>query len=224
MILRRLPDSRFSEIVPAWVGAVVAILGGGPSLTVEQVERVRIGRVRCIAINNSFMLAPWADMLYGADASWHAAHQESANFSGLRCGIENRYDRFTDDRIHVVSRADLPIATTTCLPAAGDTTLIAGRNSLHQAMNLAILAGATTVLLLGCDGRRVDGRTHWHGGHQGRTLADDFFDDMRRAFSAQENALMRRGIRVVNCSPGSAIDSFPKIALEDALKETLTVV
>jgi hypothetical protein len=39
----------------------------------------------------------------------------------------------------------------------------------------------------------------------------------RQAMSAAEHALQAQGVEVINCSPGSAIDSFPKMALEAVL-------
>jgi hypothetical protein len=35
--------------------------------------------------------------------------------------------------------------------------------------------------------------------------------------SAAENPLIDCGVEVINCSPGTRIDSFPKRALEDVL-------
>jgi hypothetical protein len=50
---------------PDWTGETVAVVGGGPSLTLEQVRLVGIGRFagRCkvIAVNSAAFLAWWAD-------------------------------------------------------------------------------------------------------------------------------------------------------------------
>jgi hypothetical protein len=202
-------------MIPAWAGATVVVLGGGPSLTIEQVERVR-GAAKCVAVNNAYQIAPWADMLYAADARWWIEHPDALNFAGLKCAVENGADRFPAV-VHVIPAATLPIRLQHYVPPAGNKELIAGRNGVHQALNIAVLAGATKVLLLGCDGRLgTDGKTHYHGGH-GKTLSQDFFDGMRKSFSAQENVLLARGVTVLNCSPGSAIDSFPKVGLREEL-------
>lgn len=221
MILRRLEGSRYSEIIAgSWGGAAgVALLGGGPSLTVDQVEAVR-GKVKCVAVNNSYQLAPWADLLFAdfANDVWRENHSEkvASGFGGEVAALESGADSFIPEYVHLLRQSDLPAQATYSMPSAGDTKLIAGRNSLHQALNLAVMAGATKILLLGCDGRRSDdGRSRWHG--EGKRQTDDFFSDMRRAFSAQENALLSRGVSVVNCSSGSAIESFPKMSLADAL-------
>lgn len=245
MILRRLEGSRFSEVVRAWVGETVVMLGGGPSLTAEHFEIVReahaAGRVKAIAVNDSYLRAPWADVLYAADADWHATHhigvdkseldmkadevrERYASFAGLRGAPEASCLR--DERVHILSTKSFPIAPTYSMQPRSD--LIAGRNSLHQGLNLAVRAGATRVLLCGCDGGPRNGATHWHGGHQIRNQAgaivakptpEAFWDEMRKSFSAAENQLKELGVQVINCSPGSSIDSFPKMALEEALSD-----
>ena len=58
-----------SMMPPLWPGATVALLGGGPSLTLQQIEYVR-GRCRIIAINRAYRLVSEADWLHAADKSW----------------------------------------------------------------------------------------------------------------------------------------------------------
>ena len=53
------------SIPPEWTGETAFLLGGGPSLKGFNAECLR-GR-RVIAINNSWELAPWADVLYFCD-------------------------------------------------------------------------------------------------------------------------------------------------------------
>jgi hypothetical protein len=95
--------------------------------------------------------------------------------------------------------------------------LVTGRNSGFQALNLAVLAGARRILLLGFDGKpAADGKAHWFGDHS-RPTPVAAYPLYRQAMSAAENALAAAGVEVVNCSPGSAIDSFHKAALQEVL-------
>ena len=242
MILRRLPDSRFSEVVSEWKGLTAVLIGGGPSLTFADVELVRgaheAGRVHCIAINDAYLWAPWADLLYAADASWHNAHrvgtpkpmlrlsadqvrERFAAFAGQKCSIQSQVGNITDDATHVLRNArvapngqlmhDVGLSLE---PGA----LITGSNSGWQALNVAALAGANPIILLGYDAKAdKDGRTHWSGGHQGSTSGEAEWLAYRKAFSGGQNALKAAGIRVINCSPGSAIDTFEKMPLNEAL-------
>ena len=67
--------------------------------------------------------------------------------------------------------------------------LVTGHNSGFQALNLAVLAGARRILLLGYDGKAgQDGRTHWSGGHP-RPTAAGAWEQYRRAMTAAAPAL-----------------------------------
>lgn len=237
VILRRFEGSRFSEILPGWAGRTAVLLGGGPSLTLEQVEKVsrvhQEGRCRAIAINDAYLVAPWCDLCYFADSGWHEwqtkgiakpllkltaeqVRERFAAFAGQKCSIQNSGDNIKDPAVHILRNATFPIHG---LGLSADTgALITGRHSGFQALNLAILAGAKKVILLGFDGRPgVDGKNHWFGEHPVPTQTA-VWEQMRKAMSAAEGSILAAGVRVINCSPSSAIDSFPKMALEEALK------
>lgn len=94
--------------------------------------------------------------------------------------------------------------------------LATGQGSGYQALNLAALAGAATVLLVGYDNRPGDdGRNHFFGEHpDGSSQAYDVWGKHYRAVAP---LLERAGVRVVNCTPNSAIDAFPRSTLEDEL-------
>lgn len=230
MILRRGAD-RFSEVVRAWDGATVVVIGGGLSLTLEQVALVRAahkaGKVRCIAVNDAYLWAEFADVLYAADSQWWAWQEAGLPkpllgmsgyqvrdrfhaFAGERCSIERSGNNITDEAVHILRNRRAQEQRLSLEP--GELATAPGKNSGFQAINLAVLAGAKRIPLLGIDGRPG----HFHGGHP-RPTPEHFYDAMRRAFSAAEKAFLDAGVSVVNCSPGSAVDSFPKMKLEDAL-------
>ena len=236
MILRRLPDSRFSEVVREWEGGTCVILGGGPSLTFKQIEAVNkahmLGEVRCIAVNDSYLWAPWADVCYFADGQfwqWHTdgidkpilglkaeqVRNRFAAFAGEKCSISvvgNRIEdiKITDDAVHILKNKRTNYQELSLDPHHLATAQ--GKNGGFQALNLAVLAGAKDIILLGIDGKPG----HFHGGHP-KPTPDHFYEAMRKAFSCAETAIKEAGVRVLNCSPGTAVDSFPKMALEEAL-------
>lgn len=231
MILERIPGSRFSRVLRAWEGMTVAVLAGGPSLTRDAFQRVReareADRLRVIAINDSYLLAPWADVHYAADAKWHRWHTQGiekpllglraedvrvrwAAFMGQRCTIETTVSAVPDS-VHVLR----------CIHGFGLSNdperLVTGKHGGFQCVNIPILAGAKKLLLLGFDARNgADGQKHWHGDHP-VSSGDGIYAEMRRAFSAAEKAIAETGVEVLNCSPTSAIDSFPKVRVEEAL-------
>jgi hypothetical protein len=96
--------------------------------------------------------------------------------------------------------------------------LVTGHNSGYQAINLAVLAGAKTIILLGYDAREpeADKPSHWFGNHP-RIEPRSVFALYRQACQSAAPAIKAAGVRVINCSPGSAIDAFEKMELTDAL-------
>lgn len=240
MILRRLGGSRFSEVLPAWNGCAVVIIGGGPSLALEQVALVKQahddGRVRCIAVNDAYLWAPWADVNYFADASWwvqhnagvakpalgltaHQVRERFAAFRGEKCSIQSQAPNIADDAVHILRNKTHPLHSNGL--SLDPTMIVTGRHGGYQACNLAILAGAKTIILLGMDGREAkDGKTHFHGGHRDPT-PQDAYSWYRKAWSEGEAEMKAAGVKVLNATPGTAIDTFPKVALADALARSL---
>ena len=237
MILRRNETGRFSTVLREWEAESVVLFGGGPSLNMEQVDKVfeahQAGCCHAIVVNDAYLLASWADVLYAADYRWWDWHLKGIAkpalgltasqvrdsfevFAGERCSIQHGDVELTDARIHILRNKTFPNHSVGLSLDQG--ALVTGRNSIFQALNLAILTGAWRVILLGVDGRvAADGRTHFHGGHPSPTPFNEFFEQMRKTFSAAEAAIKATGVEVFNCSPGSAIDSFPKVTLEEAL-------
>lgn len=236
MILRRLENSRFSEIVPEWVGQTVVLLGAGPSLTTEQIEDVAEAhareRIKCIAVNDCYLVAPWAEVNYFADSHWWKWHvtgiekpmlglsaeqvrQQFASFAGQKCSIQNSGANIEDEAVHMLRNSDFPNHGVGL--SSDPQCLVTGRNSGFQALNMAVLAGSTRIILLGFDGKpSAEGLAHFFGEHP-RPTPVAAYQYYRQAMSAAEKALKDLDVEVFNCSPGSAIDTFPKVKLLDVL-------
>jgi len=96
----------------------------------------------------------------------------------------------------------------------------AGSNSAFQAANLAVRWGASRIILLGVDCHSPG--KHWHSNHtfvetshQKQTLMHSWM----RSWTNASKDLAQRGVEVVNCSPGTALDAFPKMTIEHAVKQ-----
>lgn len=95
-------------------------------------------------------------------------------------------------------------------------------NSGAQAINLATLAGARRLILIGfdmCKGE-VDGKpdqVHWHGDHPRPLNNAPSFERFIEGMGKMAADLHADGIEVVNCSAKSALPYWPKRSLEDAL-------
>lgn len=189
-------------------GETVCCLGSGPSLTLADVEAVR-GRVRVIAINTSYQLAPWADCLYAADKKWIDWHDGVPSFTGPKYSIES---------LDQTTRPDWQVLRNTGFTGLelDPTGLRTGYNSGYQAINLAVHFGAARILLIGYDlSPSPEGRTHWHGDHPDHQPSP--YGAMLEAFPSLVSPLKDAGVTVVNCSRRTALGCFPSVALEDEL-------
>ena len=208
-------DRQYWLVAPQWEGKTAAILGGGPSLTQVQCDAVREARLRVIAVNNSYQLAPWAEYLYFSDAVWWQWHQSERlyrDFAGRKVTLDNRDIRAAEPGM--LGLKNLGKVDGMCRLPYGVHT---GSSSGYQALNLCWHLGVKRVLLLGFDMRVVGRRTHWHMAHKRPTAADVFQTEMIPAFRRAVPDLKEGGLEVINCTPESALDCFPRVALDEAL-------
>ena len=207
----------FWSVPRLWPGQTLACLGGGPSLNQDQVELLR-GRARVIAVNDAWRLAPWAEVLYACDWRWWLKHDGVPEFRGLKVTLSNSCG-------HLDAYPDIKIVENTGSQGLerAPTGLRTGRNGGYQAINLALHLGARRILLLGYDMKAdAAGRTHWFGDHADwPTRASVFAGVMLPHFAGLATELEALGVAVLNCTPGSALDVFPKIPLEQALANRL---
>lgn len=187
-----------------WEGKTVAILASGPSMSQEVADAVRAKNVPTIVINDTFRLAPWADMLYAADSGWWDHHAQTAlKFEGLKVTAHDC----------TVYRAVL------CLRQSGvegfdphPKKIRTGGNSGYQALHVAIQAGAKRVALFGYD---MGGGKHWFGAHPPPLRNTD--PNSYAVWVERFKGLIGHGAEIVNCTPKSAITCFPKMTLDEAI-------
>ncbi len=195
-----------------WPGETVVIIGGGPSLTVQDVDVVRQqhqrGLVRVIAVNDAYMIAPFADVLYAADGQWWNWH------GGVSCFVRPKYSIEGRDQ---ATWPDVQILRNTGFDGLelDPTGLRAGFNSGYQAVNLAVHFGAARILLLGFDMSPDGAKTHWFGDHPQPRPSP--YPQMIAAFETLIEPLREIGVEVLNCSRRTALTAFPCSPLADAL-------
>ena len=71
-----------------WPGSTIVCLGGGPSLTPTDVDACSFGRLRIVAINDAYRLAPMADVLYASDGKWWTWEKGVPTFTGPKYAID----------------------------------------------------------------------------------------------------------------------------------------
>jgi hypothetical protein len=96
-----------------------------------------------------------------------------------------------------------------------------GGNSGFQALNLAAQFGADRILLIGFDMTDRSG-VHWYGRNKWPMANNPDQSNFTRWLGAMDRAapeLARRGVRVINANPASAITAFPRMSLRQAVDE-----
>lgn len=193
---------------PDWTGETVVIGASGPSQCREDLEAVR-GRARVLVINETWRLAPWADALYGCDASWwHKRAPSAKDFRGLRIVGKGDFPGVISAHVRAVSRM-----------IWNGAAIGGGGHSGFQAINLAAACGARRIVLTGYD-LSVEGGTHWHGDH-GAGLNNPYPALMARCARLLDefaDELAARGVEVINASRETALTAYPRMSIEDALE------
>jgi hypothetical protein len=208
---------------PDW-NCPVVVAATGPSLTPDVASVIRRARwpqekCRVVAVNDAYRLLPYADVLYACDAAWWKLHIDAVRktFHGEQwtsCdserGESNSKDTMADWGVRFISGKHADTFSTD--PAA----IHYGSNSGFQAVNFAILKGATKIILVGFDMR---GRGHFFGDHpeplHNRNDYEAFLVPFRYAASKKCT------VPIVNATPGSALDCFPMVELDDALNDSV---
>lgn len=189
-------------------GGTVAIFAGGPTLTQSDIDYCRDKVQASIAVNNSYKLAPWATALYAADRKWWLWHKGAPSFPGLKYSLSPSVGRmgFGVQVLKNSGRDGLD---------PNPSALRHGYNGSCQAVNLAVHFGAKRIVLLGVDMQPLDGKEHWHGDHPSRSRSP--YKLFLKQFAKLVNPLTDMGVEVINCSPRSALECFPKQPLREAL-------
>jgi hypothetical protein len=215
----READSPFKQWVGGlrWPGSTVVCIASGPSLTVEQCERVRAWRDggpsrRVIVINTSYVLAPWADVLYACDATWWDFYVKEV--SGTFTGELWTQDEKARKRHGIKKIVSAPGTGLGKVPGV----IHQGSNSGFQVINLAWQAGAKRILLIGYDMRTARGKSHWHGNHPSTMNKALNFANWLEQFEPLAKDLAALGVAVINCTTESDLNCFPRAQLAEALR------
>jgi len=201
-----------------WPGETVAVLATGPSLSVQDVARLR-GQVRVVAVNDAITLAPWADVLYSSDARWWRRYQGVPDYLGPKFSIGRSRGRA--DAIPGLPEVQVLLHTGMDGLEREATGLRSGEHSGYAAINLAVHLGARRILLLGYDlGTPAQGLSHFFGSHPPglpETTAVQYarFRDHYRGLAVE---LMALGIEVWNCTLTTRLPYFQLGSLDHCLE------
>jgi hypothetical protein len=195
-----------------WTGESCVIVASGPSARSVPLEKAK-GKAKFIAVNRSWELCPWTDVLYGCDWAWWNSEKGVPAFSGLKiCGDPRAHrENWGCSTVKVLIGVDTLVLEPGCVGRGGGS-------GGFQAVNLAVQWGVKKIILVGFDATLENG-THWHGDH-GKGLGNphrNIVSSWRRAMDAAATVFKSKGITVLNVSESSALTAYPKLDLETAL-------
>ena len=185
----------------------MAVLAAGPSMSATVCAALR-GRCHTIAVNNVAIetvdsatgqlmpaLAPWADVLFASDAKWWRHYESKAKaFAGLKLTGSNDLRWPEVKRLQFSPRAPFD---------ERPTHIVMGGNSGYQAVHIAARFGASRILLFGLTcAKSISGGTIRN--HPAPCNSKGRFHQWIRNMQQLAMHLRKRGVEVVNCTPGNA--------------------
>jgi len=223
-----------------WEKKTVFILGGGPSLNLVDVDRLR---GRCvIAVNMAFRLAPWLPAMFFGDAKFYdKVKGHLAMFAGLKVTVHAEH--MDKPGILVLKKQKSPEGL-----SRDPATLGWNLSSGACAINLATLLGAKKIVLFGfdmCAKTRVPDEaerevlaTHrndnsyvkltslasgdairlvnWHAYYPGAENKNPW-PRFIESFDYVARDLTSLNIACVNATPDSRLTVFPIVSVEEGL-------
>lgn len=213
---------KLQKIAADW-NCPVVVAATGPSLGQLVAHKCRMARLqsgfRVIAVNDAYRLMPWADILYACDAGWWKVHNGAPGLTHGERWTTHEGDKPDESNY----KGDLPPEWRINLVRGrnGDTfstnpaMIHYGGNSGFQAVNLAILKGATRIVLVGFDMRVIGDKRHFFGDHPNGLFNRTDYQVFAKSF---ETAAPTCPVPVVNATPGSALKCWPMVDLESALQ------
>ncbi len=208
--LGSLPDCR-----------TVVCVAGGSSFTAAQARLLGMAAHRgiiIIAINDAIYPCWFANMLYACDPQWWDLHWES--LQPWRYGGGHRVSLGVAREGHPFAPNHSDVWWVECSGTDGwdddPDKIRSGGNSGYQAIQIAVKGfRPEKVILVGYD---MQGK-HFFGDHPAQIRMHPNMNTWVQGYNELGNILDRRGVRVVNASPGSALKRFPAVDLAAALAE-----
>ncbi|WP_368655397.1 hypothetical protein ABRY94_11740 [Castellaniella ginsengisoli] len=175
----------------------VAVIASGPSLTQADCDLIEEAGIPAIAVNDSWRMARFAQIVFAGDGAWWDAHIGAVDIPAARwTSAQPAAERYGLNRY----------------PWAGEY------NSGALAVQLAAIQGAERAILIGADCSIARG-LHWHGPHE--KTKNPTADRVRlwHQHYAQAGAIAAAGgCEVVNCSRHTDLTCFPVRNLESEIE------
>lgn len=204
----------------AWKGRRVFILGGGPSLRgIDTMVLAGRGEIT-LGLNMAFLHNPTATLIYDKRCMERVSMEESwKNYRGFKVWLNYEDQGMPLDSFPQTRQLHEYVTNpyTRRWPKAMSEGLYRGNNAGTAGICLADVLGAETIYLLGYDMSVEAGKpANWH------SLYPEEWQAKQSTIKAYREDIERiKGsvrARVINVTPGSALNVFPKDTLGHVLE------
>ena len=200
------------KVEPEWAGQTAYIVGGGTS--VKELDLSVLQGRNVIVINSSYQTCPWAQFLFFGDARWFNHQRRTFKLQSYKGRVVTCSDPVRGPNILGLKRINPPPGLTD-----DPTSVVSQRTSCHGAQNMAWHLRAKRQVLIGIDMKRAeDGTTHHHEPHPWPLpKGNSSWDQQMQHLQLIAEPLRQRDVEVINVSPISRIDWWPKMTLAEAI-------
>lgn len=174
-----------------------------------------------IGVNNAYQIGNWIDVLFFGDCSWYNVHRSALiDFPGLKLTCCNRFESKAYDKTNRIKY--LQRDKTHKRGISNDKSKVSWNNNSGAAsISVAAHLGVKKIILLGFD-MTMDKNSkysHFHGSHRKPSdiIKSPPFQRHLKGFPAIAEDAKNMGIEIINASPKSEIDLFPRMSIKELL-------
>lgn len=205
-------------------GRTIACIATGPSLKLEQVEAARAKGFTLFGCNNVWEDVPDLSLHYACNEGWWVYYWSEKL-------AKHPAEKWTTNKVAAAKFGINLIAEVDREGLSRDPTYVHhGHGSGYTLLNLAFLMGAVRIVLCGYDckfapdynGQNMrpgSSPRHYFGEYPSALQHWPYFSikggihvEMVKLY---ESVARQNAVEIVNCTPGSAIECFPKARIED---------
>ena len=180
-------------------------------MAADQIVKVKCASVKAIVVNNTWELFHSADVLYACDFLWWKVSYD-------RVAKEFGGGLWTQDRATGERWPKIRCLRNEAREGLGQEAIRTNGNGGAGAINLAYLFGCRRILLLGFDMKLgPKGEKHWHADHPKPLVQSQTFEEWRHKMRRIAGDAKTLGCEIINCTPGSALEVFPRSTIEKEL-------
>jgi hypothetical protein len=227
-----------NPIEPKFEGETAVLIATGPSISREQVDFVRIAqrenKCKIFTVNIAYQLAPETDVQVSCNEDWWNYYWPRDHVLRDMPGDKYTWFKYIADKykikyIHAAEKSGL---------STDPRTIHINKGSGPMAINVALHYGVKKLLLIGHDmkfapdyngqqkkagsaprhyfGEYPKELRHWPSVKVGKSNPGTL-DGLIEAYNTMPSDLKKKGMKVINCTPNSALSTFPMSTLEKEL-------